>query len=437
LGLLLLLTVSSAAIQAAENLPPMLQSLPQALGKLSYYHPQKKEGRFSIARRNGISLRSLSLANPRREQSGELLLPKLFFPPPGEPNSLLLNLAERMLYLYDEKGRPCAAYPAAIGQVGWETPTGSFKIHQKRKNPTWFPPSWAKLEKPVPPGPENPLGDRWMGLSVPGYGLHATNSPASVGRAASHGCIRLYPEHAHDIYSRVSKGTRVKIIYETLLLGYSPANHAIYLAVHPDIYRNGTNTPARAKARLRQAGLEGFVDETELLHLLKSPRGVPIALLGSEYSLQVNRLSVALPLGPTLRGRDFLVPAAPLAAALGAGLSVEPLSNSFRMQREKKWFAFSPNNATAQGNGSIMRLAALPFQLVGCKTPAAAMPMVPVKAAGEALGASVWVDRRNRVIHITDKDYFARQQAFPNRLSYGQCHTPYDYPTINFIPFMQ
>ncbi len=106
-------------------------------------------------------------------------------------------------------------FPVATGQAAWPTPLGHFQIVVKQKNPWWFPPtqdSWAAGAQPVPPGPGNPLGTRWMGLSAPGVGIHGTSEPWSIGHSESHGCIRMQIPSAEWLYNRVRVGTPVFII---------------------------------------------------------------------------------------------------------------------------------------------------------------------------------------------------------------------------------
>ena len=82
-------------------------------------------------------------------------------------------------------------------------------------NPWWYPPTqdaWAKGLKPVPPGPGNPLGTRWMGLNTPGVGIHGTSEPWSIGHSESHGCIRMQVPDAEWLYKHVRIGTPVFII---------------------------------------------------------------------------------------------------------------------------------------------------------------------------------------------------------------------------------
>src|SRR5919204_350425 len=106
-------------------------------------------------------------------------------------------------------------FPVATGQSIYPTPLGTYSIVDMERNPWWRPPTqdaWARGLKPVPPGPGNPLGTRWMGLSAPGVGIHGTPDAASVGYSASHGCVRMQVPDAEWLYKRVHVGTPVFII---------------------------------------------------------------------------------------------------------------------------------------------------------------------------------------------------------------------------------
>ena len=101
----------------------------------------------------------------------------------------------------------CARYP---------TPTGSYRIVNKQSNPTWTPPpdsDWAKGLGPIPPGPGNPLGTRWMGTSAPYVGFHGTPASGTIGTRASHGCIRMRIPDAEALYEEVVVGMPVQISY--------------------------------------------------------------------------------------------------------------------------------------------------------------------------------------------------------------------------------
>jgi lipoprotein-anchoring transpeptidase ErfK/SrfK len=102
----------------------------------------------------------------------------------------------------------------AVGQPSFPTPSGTFQIVTKQRNPTWFPPDspWAAGLGPVPPGVDNPLGTRWMGTSAPAIGIHGTPISSSIGTAASHGCIRMHIGDAEYLYDQIEVGTPVRIV---------------------------------------------------------------------------------------------------------------------------------------------------------------------------------------------------------------------------------
>lgn len=105
-------------------------------------------------------------------------------------------------------------FGVATGMPAYPTPTGRFHIVSKVRWPWWYPPaaSWAAGASPVPPGPTNPLGTRWMGLSVGGVGIHGTPNAWSIGYSASHGCIRMRIPEAEWLFERVRIGTTVFIV---------------------------------------------------------------------------------------------------------------------------------------------------------------------------------------------------------------------------------
>jgi lipoprotein-anchoring transpeptidase ErfK/SrfK len=127
---------------------------------------------------------------------------------------IVIDRGANTLTLFDAR-QVVRAFRVATGQAVYPTPAGVFKIVRKELNPWWYPPvydSWAKGLKPVPPGPGNPLGTRWMGLSAAGVGIHGTNTESSIGYSLSHGCIRMHVPEAEWLFQRVRLGTPVVIV---------------------------------------------------------------------------------------------------------------------------------------------------------------------------------------------------------------------------------
>ena len=125
---------------------------------------------------------------------------------------IIVDLGDLQLYLYHGE-KLYKSYGIAVGQAAYPTPTGSFVIVNMQVDPTWVPPDsdWAKDAEPIPPGPTNPLGTRWIGISYSGVGIHGTQDGASIGSYASHGCIRMHIPDVEDLYTRVVVGMPVII----------------------------------------------------------------------------------------------------------------------------------------------------------------------------------------------------------------------------------
>jgi L,D-transpeptidase ErfK/SrfK len=127
---------------------------------------------------------------------------------------IVITRGANTLVLYDGT-TAVRSFRVATGQARYPTPAGLWHIVNMQRNPWWYPPTqddWAKGLKPVPPGPSNPLGTRWMGLDAAGVGIHGTDAPASIGYSESHGCIRMQVPEAEWLFEHVSPGTPVVIL---------------------------------------------------------------------------------------------------------------------------------------------------------------------------------------------------------------------------------
>jgi L,D-transpeptidase catalytic domain len=160
-----------------------------------------------------ISIRRALAAHER----GPLWLPRRVLRPDVTRSNfgpvIVIRRGSHGLYLY-RGGRLRRSFPIAVGTAQYPTPLGHFRIATMQRNPWWYPPDadWAAGASPIPPGPGNPLGTRWMGLSVGGVGIHGTPDAASIGYSASHGCIRMRIADAERLFERVRVGTHVFII---------------------------------------------------------------------------------------------------------------------------------------------------------------------------------------------------------------------------------
>ena len=204
------------------------------VGKVQHIRLASGQSLTDVARKYDIGYYELVEANPRVNpvhlvNGTPIIIPTRYVLPDAPRKGIVINLAELRLYYYPKDSDKVITMPIGIGRQGWDTPTGTFKITQKIKNPAWHvPKSIAEdmaqngviLPKVVPAGPNNPLGQYAMRLSLPSYLIHGTTVPAGVGRRVSAGCIRMFPEDIKSLFAMVPSGTPVRIINEPYKLGY-------------------------------------------------------------------------------------------------------------------------------------------------------------------------------------------------------------------------
>lgn len=142
---------------------------------------------------------------------------------------ILVSIPDRQLALVDD-GKVIKVYAIAVGAHGTPSPEGNFTVISHVANPTW-----SHKGKVVPPGKNNPVGSRWMGLSLKGYGIHGTNAPRSIGKAASHGCFRMGKKDVEELFALVRVGDTVAVRAErdelvTQVFGDSSHNGEVQVA---------------------------------------------------------------------------------------------------------------------------------------------------------------------------------------------------------------
>jgi lipoprotein-anchoring transpeptidase ErfK/SrfK len=121
---------------------------------------------------------------------------------------IVVSIPDRKLAVI-EAGNVVKIFPTAVGAPKSPSPAGCFTVVQRIPDPTWY-----GKGKVVPPGKANPVGTRWIGLSIKGYGIHGTNAPASIGRNVSHGCIRMRNHDVEQLFEMVSIGDSVELLSE-------------------------------------------------------------------------------------------------------------------------------------------------------------------------------------------------------------------------------
>ena len=124
---------------------------------------------------------------------------------PSPKRQIIISIADRQLAVIDH-GQVLKTYPIAVGARGTPSPDGDFVIINHAKDPVY-----RRGDMEIPPGKDNPLGTRWMGLSLKGYGIHGTNVQSSVGKAVSHGCFRMRKQDVEELYTLVQVGDTVMV----------------------------------------------------------------------------------------------------------------------------------------------------------------------------------------------------------------------------------
>jgi L,D-transpeptidase ErfK/SrfK len=238
-------------------------------------------------RMNGIRSSAGSSRSPSRLVPGRKLhIDDRHIVPRSLPDGILINIPQRLLF-YFEGGQLVAWYPVGLGQPGsWGTPTGSYKVVAREKNPVWkVPPSiqaemrskGEKVKKLVPPGKDNPLGQYRLRLSLDCCGIHSTTAPQSIYRFQTHGCIRLAPANAKELFSRVAIRTPVEIIYEPVLIARDKDGTA-FLEVHPDVYGHPEDQTPTAYSIAYGRGLPSLRESPLWQKTVQTEEGIAVSL---------------------------------------------------------------------------------------------------------------------------------------------------------------
>ncbi len=192
-----------------------------------------------------------------------------------ETKRIEINVPSRKLYLI-QGNLILKEYPVAVGKSkAFMTPVGDFKVQVKDNKPGWTNPYTLKK---IPPGPNNPLGTRWIGfLTKAGdivYGIHGTNQPESIGKFISHGCVRMKITDAEELFDLVDLGSPVKVKYERVEI--QEHNNRLKLTLHPDPYGLQVLTTEKVVAILKRRYPEVLINKVEVSRLLSTGSGSSI-----------------------------------------------------------------------------------------------------------------------------------------------------------------
>jgi L,D-transpeptidase ErfK/SrfK len=212
---------------------------------------------YDLARRYSLGSEELIRVNPQLDPwipgaDKTVLIPGRHILPTGPRAGIVVNIAEHRLYYFPKPKRhqpqQVISYPVSIGKMDWRTPLGETQVIAKQKDPWWFPTESVRAEhakdgdilpERVPPGPDNPLGNRALrlGAGKGTYLIHGTNNPIAVGLAVTHGCIRMYPEDIDALFQMVPVGTKVHIVNEPVKVAW--VNGELLLEAHPPVDAEG------------------------------------------------------------------------------------------------------------------------------------------------------------------------------------------------------
>ncbi len=225
-------------------------------------------------------------------------------PTPDTGFRIVINLASRSLTLYENDVKT-RLYPVAVGKEWTPTPTGRFIVEEKQEDPAWGDPHGEKAA--VPPGEDNPLGTRWMGIGGY-YGIHGTNAPSSIGDYMSNGCIRMFDEDARELFSIVPTGTFVEIVYQRIIVD-KQSDGTVDLYCYPDGYGWQEVSVKDALEALYPYGVQDFVEPEELAAHIEVSDGEPLSIA---KSYPVRTSDTDLNFFAVQDGEETYLPVAPL-----------------------------------------------------------------------------------------------------------------------------
>jgi L,D-transpeptidase ErfK/SrfK len=234
---------------------------------------------------------------------------------------LVINIPSFTLRLLEDD-KVVKTYPVAVGKPSAPTPVGDFKIISKVVNPTWYPPDGSS---PVLPGPNNPLGQRWLGFLPSGYGIHGNNNSSSIGKAVSLGCVRMHNADVEELFARIPVGVDLEITYETVDVEADPTTGQTYLVFHPDVYRRRVLTVAAVQDKLQALGLPNYSSEERIAEAIASSRSRPTYVC---LGMKVRVAGQEVVVDTEVVNGETLVALRPIAESFGMSVAWDPKRQS-------------------------------------------------------------------------------------------------------------
>jgi len=280
--ILIFLSLSPIVSATGQDRPPLSDQL--AGGEFDYV-VQSGDSLTRVGARFGVGIGALAAHNNLAPDSllkigQRLRIDNRHIVADFVNDGIVINIPQRMLFYFKE-GRLLHSYPVALGRPDWPTPTGQFTIVVKEENPTWEVPQSIQeemrsdgkvVETCVPPGPDNPLGEYWLGLSIGGYGIHGTIAPASIYHFQTHGCIRLHPDDIAQLFGEVANGAPGLLLYRRLMV--ARVGEKIYLEIHRDAYKKDGDIRERFEEVVKAYALEPMVDRELANDIIRRQDGI-------------------------------------------------------------------------------------------------------------------------------------------------------------------
>ena len=256
------------------------------VGQPQTHHIVRYENLYSIARKYDLGFWELahyhwSLDHFYLPWETDIVIPtQWIIPERSSYPGYLINVVELRGYRFFPEKSEVRTYPIGIGVLDYESPIGKhLSVANKSVNPGWHIPPHLQAKygmSYMPPGEDNPVGDRWMGMAPGHYGLHGTCYPQGVGRLVSHGCNRHYPEDIHELFDITPVGTTVEFIYEPVKIGY--LHGRIFIEVHEDMYEKIPDMLQYATKKIEERGLSRRIDWPKVLKAVAEESGAPLEI---------------------------------------------------------------------------------------------------------------------------------------------------------------
>jgi L,D-transpeptidase ErfK/SrfK len=284
-GLLAVAVLPGAPAQASQQ---ALAPADRLAGSEFDYIVQPGDYLIKIGARFGIAAKLIAESNGIPYEApltpGAILrLDNRHIVPESMEQGILINIPQRMLFHFED-GALARHFPVGLGRSERRTPVGSFTVASLQADMYWNVPRSIQEEMSherkvvtacMPPGPDNPLGRHWIGLSIPGFGIHGTIAPASVYHFQSHGCIRTHPDDIAELFQRVAIGTPGWLIYQTVLLARLDDGR-VFLEAHRDVYNQNPDPLLVAERLARIRGVAGAVDWEKVREALQRKTGLAV-----------------------------------------------------------------------------------------------------------------------------------------------------------------